>query len=158
MSVTLFDIADQGGMSHKRLCGANMSALSISKHCILQPSWHILLFQTFIRASHKTERTSTPWSIVATRRLNLGLPDRSLILALYNNLRQRLCSEFTGSDPSNERDDGVKYVSLQSHILSQICRHKCRRSPPWWMYPWKSPFCFKTWAISCEPFNLLFWQ
>lgn len=118
------------GMSHEQLCGANMSALSISKHCILQPIWHILLFQTFIRPSHKTERTSTPWSIVAIRRLNLGLPGRSVILALYNNLRHRLCSEFTGSDPSNERHDGVKYAFLQSHILSKIYEHKCTRSPP----------------------------
>lgn len=61
-------------------------SIILSPHQAIKPHW----------------KTSSLWSMVAIWKDNLGPPGYSLILVLYNNLRQRLCSRFNSSNLSKK--------------------------------------------------------
>lgn len=61
-------------------------SIILSPHQAIKPHW----------------KTSSLWSMVAIWKDNLGPPGYSLILVLYNNLRQRLCCRFNSSNLSKK--------------------------------------------------------
>jgi len=69
-------------------------SIILSPHQAIKPHW----------------KTSSLWSMVAIWKDNLGPPGYSLILVLYNNLRQRLCCRFNSSNVSKKESDLVKYM------------------------------------------------
>ncbi len=61
-------------------------SIILSPHQAIKPHW----------------KTSLLWSMVAIWKDNLGPPGYSLILVLYNNLRQCLCCRFNSSNLSEK--------------------------------------------------------